>query len=372
MRRVLLLGALISACHSTTEIVVVVRSDLSADQLQSVRLFAASYVSPCTPVGPGHASLPLSFGLEAGSHPEKSFVVRVSGYSSDNCDDSTFTAEQSATLSFVSGHRQELELDLLQACAGVQCTDPHQTCYDASRNCVDNTMNMLPGFSPDSLAPAPDLGGSGGSDGGGPSLCPGGLAFCDGFEDGTLANWDVTSSKATLPVVDTSRAYRGTHALHMSVSGQGSTSAYPSQTLEVGLAASPVYIRAFLYLKSGFQESNLLWVGDNLGNFCGVDIGGNVLVLDTNDQPAFPLVISTAAPRRDTWICLEMFYDEAAHEIRVWLDDTEITSLHATGWTGSGLDQMSLHASTQSPGGPDVEVWYDEVAMDGQRIGCTR
>jgi hypothetical protein len=201
------------------------------------------------------------------------------------------------------------------------------------------------------------------------SLCPGTLAFCDNFENGNLDRWTIASNGAPDPVVETTRAYRGSRSAHFAVSGQG-PAGYPDAALTTAALASPLYIRLFVYVPVAVQTSDLFWLNDNNGSFCAVRLDGNTLLLNSNDA-RFPAVASTVKPRHDGWSCVEMFYDDGNHEIRVWLDDTEISALHATGWTGSGLDQLAVRASTESPG-PDVDLWYDEIAMDTQRIGCSR
>jgi hypothetical protein len=82
------------------------------------------------------------------------------------------------------------------------------------------------------------------------------------------------------------------------------------------------------------------------------------------------------APR--TWHCLEFFFDMPTQEARFWLNGTERTRLH---WLNSmpsmPLFQFPAEVKSLSFGWAEYqaaltpwEIWIDEIAVDGQRVGC--
>jgi len=105
----------------------------------------------------------------------------------------------------------------------------------------------------------------------------------------------------------------------------------------------------------------------------GLRLEGRSLSLDTNFimPPPFTQVISTTQPKRDDWVCVEWMVDPAAKEVRVWLDGREVDDLHLTNVVASGFGTVDV-AVQHLAGGPVVDMWVDEVAVDTQRIGCIR
>jgi hypothetical protein len=61
----------------------------------------------------------------------------------------------------------------------------------------------------------------------------------------------------------------------------------------------------------------------------------------------------------------------------VWLDDQELTDMAATDFSthlAAGNATVNIGARVSAPlaAGPGIDVWVDEVAINGSRIGCTR
>ncbi len=160
----LVVGAGGCGASAATEVVVVVRSDLPATQLQSVRISATkldggalSATAPFSCVCVGDAQqckpLPLSLGLVAESETNRAFRVVAEGYADGAC--ATPVLSQSATLRFSPGRRLDLELSLLSDCLGVTCP-AGTTCVDRSGECVGDGAPDLPTFTaepPDAGAP---------------------------------------------------------------------------------------------------------------------------------------------------------------------------------------------------------------------------
>jgi len=69
-----------------------------------------------------------------------------------------------------------------------------------------------------------------------------------------------------------------------------------------------------------------------------------------------------------TWVCLEVLIDRARPEIDFWVDGVEVPDLHHTDWALDNYD--SLHFGFEKYAGPGLDVWYDDIAIGTERVGC--
>ena len=69
-----------------------------------------------------------------------------------------------------------------------------------------------------------------------------------------------------------------------------------------------------------------------------------------------------------TWVCLEVLIDHGRPEIDVWVDGTEVPDLHHTDWALDSYD--SVRFGFEKYAGPGIDIWYDDIAIGTQRIGC--
>lgn len=85
----------------------------------------------------------------------------------------------------------------------------------------------------------------------------------------------------------------------------------------------------------------------------------------------------------EQWVCLEWLNDGQAHEGRVWRDDVEHPSMYTSRTEHGGSDDEYLLPGFESvwfgwwhyqadPVPDQYDVWFDEIAIDDQPIGCTR
>jgi hypothetical protein len=86
----------------------------------------------------------------------------------------------------------------------------------------------------------------------------------------------------------------------------------------------------------------------------------------------------TAVVEPKKWHCIEVYFDMTASEARIWLDDVERTKLH---WQNNMPGAFTFPAAIRSlsfgwveyqPPQTPWDVWIDEIAVDGQRIGCEK
>jgi hypothetical protein len=387
-------------CKNTpaTEVMVLIRSDLAADQLRSVVVQVevkgmTQSATPCTPVA-GSAALPISIGLVQQGRTAGPFTVRAVGYADSSC--ASFSAEQSATLQFLADHTLELDLNLLSACLGRKC-DPGTTCYDSGA-CRSDTQAMLPEYHPGAdmgvagdlsgntadLMPATDLGGQSTLDlATPPSTCvsytsPGQL--CESFESGGLnvGIWSTSPMNATT-TVDTMRAYRGTHSLKVATQAVTAGTSVHGHIGESGYLGTNnhMFVRAFYFISSlpfanTFATSSIASVTPSVDIDVGGKAAGNFHVNTAGTAPKSQT--STVLMPSDVWFCFEWELDQPNGTLTGWMNDGATPVLSQSGITMDALSGMDIGVSFYGPlvDEPAHTVWVDEIIVDSQRIGCAK
>jgi hypothetical protein len=260
-------------------------------------------------------------------------------------------------------------------------------------------------------------GASGNAAAGGRDLSPNRAAFfgqsrcaaahvqlCEDFESGALdpATWQVSGDA---PVVDTLQAARGTHALHITKAGNGLS--YITETKTFPEPNDTYFGRAFVYFASlpapatGFSYAHWTFVAtwgtgvtgeirlsgqmQNGANLFGVGTDSLTDPAGTGDwtnpdQDPGPNGTPTPVPLGQ-WLCIEWMHDGAHNQTRFWWDAVEHPSLATTPTTphqGNAGVPFTLPQFTslwlgwqeyQATSEP-FEMWLDEIAIDGARIGC--
>jgi hypothetical protein len=235
---------------------------------------------------------------------------------------------------------------------------------------------------------------------------PGG-ALCDGFEDSMLggapdtAKWNVITSYSGMPssqntiTIDTAQRARGAQALH--VHTETSDPVY-IETKRLPSLGNAFYGRVFAY----FDQDPGARTRGHWGAFVGVGkrptvsqdvevrLGGQFDILVVNYSPNDALQISSSRdgfyddgarlPIR-TWTCFEFLFDGGHDEMRVWMDGVEIERLHVTDWGQFGhsptpgwsptYDRLRIGYQSWNADTP-IDVWYDAVVVDTERVGCAR
>jgi hypothetical protein len=226
------------------------------------------------------------------------------------------------------------------------------------------------------------------------------VQLCEDFEAGTLDQslWQVTGA---VPVIDDVHAARGSRALHVTVSGKGSS--YIKETRTFPATNDTYFGRAFFYFQSlpgpplsyahwtviaasGTNVSGEIRVGgqfQNGHNLFGVGTDNSVDPNGTGDwtnSDADPNGAPNDVPVGE-WVCLEWMHKGDTSETRFWWDGVEHPSLDTTPTTphgGNSAEPFILPQFTDVWLGwyeyqvtdEAFELWIDEIAIDGQRIGC--
>jgi hypothetical protein len=223
----------------------------------------------------------------------------------------------------------------------------------------------------------------------GESRCTSDFDFCEDFEGSAVkSEW---TPQGSAPTLETVRAARGQKSAHFTAQNDGlSVLRYAFE------ARASYYGRLFVYFEAlptaprwahwtiaaatGTGTDAEIRVGgqfDGTTNRFGVgtdhgETGDWTLLSEEEDEVA-----------EKTWICVEWLHDASKDETRFWTNGVEHASLHTTA-TQHGADEGSYelpeftevfvgwwHYQKESTPAR-FNVWIDEVAFDGERIGCTR
>jgi hypothetical protein len=68
------------------------------------------------------------------------------------------------------------------------------------------------------------------------------------------------------------------------------------------------------------------------------------------------------------WECLEMMFDSPNTSFDVWVNGKEVPDLHVTDLAHENYD--SLRFGFEKYAGPVSDIWWDDIAIGTQQIGC--
>jgi hypothetical protein len=271
--------------------------------------------------------------------------------------------------------------DELDDCPGL--ADPLQDAVDCGGSPVDEGMpaDLAPAVD---LAQPPDLTGIDFAVA--PSLCASaGVAFCDGFEAATLdSHWNGNNQQGAASYArDTSRAYRGVGSLKLhydAVAANAIASAAVGETQTFPM--SDFFVRAFFYQPSPAPTQNqaLLFAIQSVSPYSQlsieVDSSDELITYNNIMSPSLYQQSTTTLPT-DRWVCVEWeVVATASGTTHVWIDGTEVTALHATQnlLASPPISLLQFGVSVYKPAVavPAHDLWFDEVVVDGARVGCTK
>jgi hypothetical protein len=230
-------------------------------------------------------------------------------------------------------------------------------------------------------------GGATGTGGASPGACPANAIFCADFEDGAIPSKAVFTTEAYPPnvstymTVDATVAHGGTKSLKVNPT---------AQTQMLGVATGTPTFWTRLYLRSDADTATVMghdtfvFATDGNGSLNtgqNVRIGEHSCQVELNRSSDDKEILSDAVNGTSaymcsggitfaagTWYCLEVFYDGPRSEVRVFVDSNEVTALHVTDWGPYTYDIFKFGFENYS--GSPRGIWYDDVAIAPQRIGC--
>jgi hypothetical protein len=232
-------------------------------------------------------------------------------------------------------------------------------------------------------SPAHDAGAAVG-EAGADSLCAtAGMLFCDGFENGSGA-WTVGTTRGTV-AIDSSRAFRGAHSLHAQTDAVTDNS-QPMLGAGYGHVFTPappfpLFVRMFVYMPAPVPPSVGAFVNvlQSIPPYAGMQLnvrppGGYLGGTGYNGLDSDWSAANDVVPA-DAWTCVETEIDgPPSNIVHVFVSDVELTAMREglpVNVPPLGLLQVGL-AYYAANAQPAADLWIDEVAVDGTRVGCSR
>jgi hypothetical protein len=209
------------------------------------------------------------------------------------------------------------------------------------------------------------------------------------------------------PVIDASRMHSAPNSAKITASSTGNSFLVFSMGLPT--ANNRVYVRAFV----NFEKATTAITGhvgyivgaasrDNSGTelrfgsstppgFSGsmldlnlqnpMDGGGGEVTRFSNNYTtgADPLNMPGKTLEANKWYCIEALFSGTPSEFDLWIDGTELTALHVTDFDARGTKPRTMWAPSfkflklgaQNYGGDAGQIWYDDVVIATERVGCT-
>ena len=229
----------------------------------------------------------------------------------------------------------------------------------------------------------------------------GALALTDGFEGAAPGGppdpsvWSVVhvdcSGSGTL-AVDDSQAHGGKHSLRVDGGGGYCDHVFISNAEAIAGVGPQVYARFFVRVGAALGQGHVTFLAMKDANDSGDDVrmGGQdaILMYDRqSDDATLPVlsptgVADSVALAPLAWTCVELHVDQGAGTIDTWVDGKEIAGLVENGTPTADVSTQWLSRADWRPSlvdfrlgwesysGQAMTLWFDDVALDGKRIGC--
>jgi len=246
---------------------------------------------------------------------------------------------------------------------------------------------------------AADAGGSAGNAGSAGSAssgeCPSG-AFCESFDDGDQLDaerWESVAPNCSgtgRVAIDTMQTHRGRGSLRVEGGGGYCNHVFARPKQAVLSLPEPLYARFYLRLQRAFESSHVTFLALHDGSEDrDVRMGGQSEILMWNresDDATLPElspsgIALSVRPTVDRWLCVELMVSSTGM-LSTWVDDEEVAGLEVAGEPTIDVDAQwqrkadwhptlqDLKLGWESYGDTTNTLWFDDVVVAGERIGC--
>ena len=212
--------------------------------------------------------------------------------------------------------------------------------------------------------------------------------FCEDFESGTAGQapdanvWAVNKATTDTVEISASQHARGSQSLHIHSLNSGGQHAMIANTTAFPFANNVFWGRAFVYWNGTVYPNNHTtyvaaapnpnpnyeWM--RYSSFGSGNLGGNDADPDNSSNS------STHLPSM-SWACLEWFYNTPGMQAQYYFNGQLISTLtidpkHTTATTDLTWGQVELGWELYSQDGTAAswDMYFDEIALNGTRIGC--
>jgi hypothetical protein len=215
------------------------------------------------------------------------------------------------------------------------------------------------------------------------------MIFCDTFESGSVgaappSPWSTASTAGEVTVDGTTPAHSGTKSVHIA----DTTNDYDTLLVLHSASVLPVaggrfYVRTWMMLGGPMSAQHNSFI---LADLFAMQGQGNSLRVGEDIQMLMYTVMGDAhgalsnqnyyndgkpgvSFTPNTWTCLELLLGSGSPgEVDVWVNGVEVPDLHHTDWAVDNYDNVRF--GFEKYAGPAVDIWYDDIAIGTQRIGC--
>ncbi len=221
-----------------------------------------------------------------------------------------------------------------------------------------------------------------------PRCCHTAARLCEDFESATVGAspnstlWSVAKANADTVQISTTQAARGSKSLHIHASNSGSQHAMIVNTSAFPFANNMFWGRAFVYFNSAYPSNHTTYMaaGPNpnpryewlrYSSFGNGHLGGN-------DSDPDNSAASNQSLARDAWSCVEWQFNPPNHKAYYYFNGQLISTLTIDAKHDNTTDldfaQMEIGwelYNQDSAGGAAWDMYFDEIALDNKRIGCS-
>lgn len=222
--------------------------------------------------------------------------------------------------------------------------------------------------------------------------------LCDDFE-GDLSKWEIQKDSVPAPIIDATKGANGSSkSLKTTVTSQQSFAIAP-------VPAQSFYVRAYMnFSASTTAASSHSWfiVGaDNTTSGAGAQMRFGASSNHGHPETDFNVYGSESCSGEkthfsdgandalqgwqnttdeqlqfaaDTWYCVELFFNGDGDEFQLWVDGTEHAGFHVTAENMCPNWSPEYQYVKIGGGGNGTfgDVWYDDVVISTQPIGCKK
>ncbi len=220
-----------------------------------------------------------------------------------------------------------------------------------------------------------------------PRCCHTNAQLCEDFESGTVGQvpdanvWTINKATADVVEISASQHARGNQALHIHALNSGGQHTMIVNTTGFPFTNDAFWGRAFIYWNgTAYPNSHTTYVAAGpspnsnyqwmrYSSFGSGDLGGN------DSDPDNSAGSSTALPSM-TWACMEWFYDRPNMQATYYLDGHLLSTLAIDAKHASNTDlhwqQVEIGWELYAQDGTTAswDMYFDEIALNGTRIGC--
>jgi len=228
------------------------------------------------------------------------------------------------------------------------------------------------------------------------------LALCDDFEGAPVGGapdatkWTVGAPDVTgtgTLAIDDSQHHSGARSVKVTGQGGYSNHIFFTNASVIATLGPVVWGRFYVRLTDALGDGHVTFLAMKDAQDGGkhVRMGGQSKILMWNresDDATLPELspagIALSAPLpTNQWVCVELMVDgRAPAAMQTWLDGVALAGLHLDATPTPDVDEQWLRKPDWRPAltdfalgwesyaGQPMTLWFDDVALDGARIGC--